>query len=108
MKIYHWEDPIRLIVKVAFIGDEGNIKTAFNFAKDKAVTLHQGEPIPEDALLDVPTWLFDEMIKGFAELANEKGLKLESDLKREGKLEATEKHLEDMRRIVFKDFEPKS
>ena len=44
----------------------------------------------------------NEFLKEMAERAAERGIKLESDLKREGKLEATEKHLEDMRKIVFK------
>lgn len=43
-----------------------------------------------------------EFLKEMAEKAAERGIKLESDLKREGKLEATEKHLEDMRKLVFK------
>ena len=29
--------------------------------------------------------VFQEMLKGFAEMANEQGLKLDSDLKREGR-----------------------
>lgn len=48
----------------------------------------------------------NEFLKGMAERASERGIKLESDLKREGKLEAVQIHLSDMRRIVFKE-EPK-
>jgi hypothetical protein len=42
-----------------------------------------------------------EFLKAMAEKASERGIKLESDLKREGKLEAVSMHLDDMRRLVF-------
>lgn len=41
-------------------------------------------------------------LKAMCEAAADWGIKLESDLKREGKLEAVEKHLKDMRQLVFK------
>lgn len=44
----------------------------------------------------------NEFLKVMAEKAAEQGIKLDSDLKREGKLEAIEKHLDDMRKLVFK------
>jgi len=105
MKIYTWDDPYTFKVRVGFISD-GDVKTAFNFATGKAYTLTSGEPLPEGCLMEIPTNIFEEMLKGFAELASEKGIKLESDLKREGRLEATTKHLEDMRTLVFKDIKP--
>lgn len=102
MKIHYWPDQQRLLMHVAFIASEQNaVKTAYNFAKNKAFTIKPGEPLPDGAVWDIPADIFDEMLKGFAEMASEKGIKLESDLKREGKLEATERHLEDMRRLVF-------
>lgn len=45
----------------------------------------------------------NDFLKGFAEAASERGIKLESDLKREGKLEAVQEHLADMRKLVFSD-----
>lgn len=44
-----------------------------------------------------------EFLKAIAEIAYKRGIKLKSDEQREGKLEATEKHLADMRRIVFEE-----
>jgi hypothetical protein len=65
------------------------------------VEISEYEPTPKPTfhLNDVESF---ELLKSFAETAAEKGIKLESDLKREGKLEATERHLEDMRKLVFK------
>jgi len=103
MKIYTWEDPQKFTIRVAFIaGGEGQIKIAFNFATNKEYAIKMGEDLPPGCLMEIPRDVFAEMLKGFAEMANERGMKLESDLKREGKLEATEKHLEDMRTLVFK------
>lgn len=103
MKIYTWEDPIRFITQVAFISGEGSaIKLAFNFATKEEFVIKDGENLPAGCLMEIPRAVFNEMLKGFAEMANEHGLKLDSDLKREGKLEATERHLEDLRTLVFK------
>ncbi len=44
-----------------------------------------------------------EIAKGFIAYANEQGFKNGSETFNKGKLEATEKHLEDMRKIVFED-----
>src|SRR5690349_15204398 len=105
MKIYYWPDPQRMLMHVAFVaGEKDEVKTAYNFAEGKAFTIQPGDALPDGAVWDIPTDIFDEMVKGFAEMASEKGIKLESDLKREGKLEATERHLDDMRKLVFKDF----
>lgn len=43
-----------------------------------------------------------EFLKSMAEAAASFGIKLDSDVKREGKLEAVQAHLEDMRKLVFK------
>lgn len=42
-----------------------------------------------------------QFIKQMAEVAATRGIKLEADLKREGKLEAVSEHLSDMRKLVF-------
>lgn len=47
----------------------------------------------------------NEFLKAMADCAASWGIKTDPDLKREGKLEAVEKHLEDMRKLVFKDKE---
>lgn len=43
----------------------------------------------------------DEVIKAFANLAKEKGFPNDDESFAKGKLEATEKHLDDMRTLVF-------
>jgi hypothetical protein len=50
----------------------------------------------------------NELLKSLADSISDMGVKTESDFKIQGKLEATEKHLEDMRKLVFnrKKLEP--
>lgn len=65
------------------------------------------EEITEHAELTEPTFHLGEkagleFMKSMAEKAAAMGIKLDSDLKREGKLEAVQAHLEDMRKLVFK------
>ncbi len=44
----------------------------------------------------------NEFLKAIADAAAQRGIKTDPDLKREGRLEALEAHLADMRRLVFK------
>lgn len=64
------------------------------------------EEVEEGAQTHAPTFHLNtdaalQFIKSIAERASERGIKLDSDLKREGKLEAVQLHLEDMRKLVF-------
>lgn len=55
-----------------------------------------------DGMAPSPTLSMDrEMMKAFADALNDRGIKPEEGFL-EGKLEATTKHLEDMRSLVFK------
>lgn len=103
MKIYTWEDPQQFITKIAFVaGESSAVKTAFNFATKTVHIIKMGENLPPECVMEIPRDLFGEMLKAFAEMASDQGMKLDSDMKREGRLEATERHLEDMRNLVFK------
>ena len=99
MKIHYHQEFDRQIVKVIFL-EEAQYRGVYNFATKKGFTLAPGEEIPSEAVLEIPSNVWKDMLKGFAEIANEEGLKLESDLKREGKLEATERHLSDLRTLL--------
>lgn len=48
-----------------------------------------------------------ELIQGFLDVARDEGMKPHNESHTEGKLEATSKHLEDMRTLVFKNDEKK-
>ena len=52
-------------------------------------------------LIELPRQIFDEVVKEFKKYAENNGLNYEEENKTRGKLEATEKHLQDMRDIVF-------
>lgn len=50
----------------------------------------------------LPQNRLNEVLRAFSEAVREKGFGYETESTAKGKLEATEKHLEDMRRLVFK------
>lgn len=56
---------------------------------------------PEKASLTIGSYVSYNFLKGLANALDKKGIKPESDSFTQGKLIATEKHLEDMRKIVF-------
>lgn len=57
--------------------------------------------LPEPSIR-VPGNISDEFMKAFVDAADDLGIPKPSEQRNEGKLEAMEKHLEDMRRLVFK------
>jgi len=57
----------------------------------------EGGPQKLDPFLQVPTLLFEDLVKAFLDYAQENNIKSENQTFLEGKLVATEKHLEDLR-----------
>lgn len=101
MKINYYEEYDRFVTKVVFIEPfESGSRTAYNFVTGIGQTIPFGEMIPKECAMEIPTELFRDMVKQFAEIANDKGLKLDADLKREGQLEATREHLKDLRKLL--------
>ncbi len=67
--------------------------------EDKIIILDEGVAAPEPTLK-----LTNEALQAFATALNEQGINPKKEFL-DGKLEATEKHLEDMRSLVFKSKE---
>lgn len=71
----------------------------------KALLIDPDNPKELEPFLKLPTELFNEFVKAITEYASDNNIKTENENLLQGKLGATEKHLEDMRKIVFKDYE---
>lgn len=56
--------------------------------------------VQQEPSLHLPGRLGEEVMKAMVNAFSERGIKPESDSKLQGKLEATEKHLEDMRTLL--------
>jgi hypothetical protein len=55
-------------------------------------------PIPIKPLLEMPLYLGEDFLKAVANYLSDEGIKTENENLLKGKLEATEKHLEDLRK----------
>jgi hypothetical protein len=55
-------------------------------------------PIPIKPLLEMPLYLGEDFLKAVANYLSSEGIKTENENLLKGKLDATEKHLEDLRR----------
>lgn len=75
--------------------------TEFLTNKGDIITVKAGELRKEDNLYF--TQMTPDQLQAFAEALASKGIKTNKDSIAEGKLTATEKHLNDMRRLVFKN-----
>lgn len=74
-----------------------------SFEKDGRPTFTKWE---RGAIIPPSMMLTMEELKALGDAIAELGIKTDSDMKREGLLEATKFHLEDMRRLVFKEDKP--
>jgi len=79
-------------------------KDIYIFSKgfDGKIEMLSGEIVDNGAIPVKPTLeLTDDQLRKFAEAINKQGINPQKEFV-EGKLEATEKHLEDMRTLIFK------
>lgn len=109
MKIKKEIDNELMIVKLWLWSKEGSNTCYYNFDNEgrlqqqtrdmsKAISLDD-QPQP---FLTLPYPFFNEFAQDLVNLLASEGIKTNNDHKLEGKLEATEKHLDDLHKIVFK------
>jgi hypothetical protein len=111
MKIYIHQKPGTILNEI-FIVEEptrdfrrGDVLGFLNMKPDGEVIVTQ-KVYGHGAELDMkPTMILDEMatrelIAAFAELAKDQGLEPDSESKAKGKLEATERHLADLQKLL--------
>ena len=102
MKVNVWDNYASLTTEIILVFDEGNIKRVYNPITQEVKELKYGDKVADEFILKIPTEykqiLIDALIKGFGDI----GISPKGESKLEGKLEATEKHLQDMRTLVFK------
>lgn len=115
MKIYIRRVPASLANEIYFVNEpsrdfkKGDIIQFLNVKENGEVIVTEKKH-EYGMILDMkPTMILlesetRELIAAFVEHARQEGLKFNTESKAEGKLEATEKHLEDMRKLVFKEF----
>lgn len=74
----------------------------FRKLSDNRIEMLGGEVLDSQGVVSKPTLeLLPEALQAFADALNELGIRPQKGFL-EGKLEGTEKHLEDMRKLVFK------
>lgn len=110
MKIYIRERPNSVLNEIFIIDrpndfQKGDVWRFLNFKES-------GDCVITDRIFDrgqeiemKPTMILDEratreLLQSFLELASEKGIEHDGESRAKGKLEATEKHLEDMRKLL--------
>lgn len=67
--------------------------------------LNPNEHVQVKPFLVIPEFIFNDFAKAILNYASDNNIKTENENLLVGKMDATEKHLEDMRKIVFKDLE---
>lgn len=72
----------------------------YNFLSGEFQKQKEGEEIPKECRMQVTERWQDEILKALLEHINERGIRTENENKIEGKLEATERHLKDLRQLL--------
>ena len=103
-----------MTLEVRMFNDARNDRTEFLFCEVRNGKLFIAKPIEplefhehEEFKIIDPTFTVSNlqaipMLQAFAETLDKQGIKTDKDAKIQGTLEATNKHLEDMRKLVFK------
>lgn len=85
--------------KIVFSFIEGRDRFLINPISGERHKLDTGNAVPDDFAIKLDS----ECIRALTEELSQLGIKTDSDAKLEGTLEATKYHLEDMRKMLFKD-----
>jgi len=93
-------------VKVFAILKRSNIRRSVQYNSEKKLLqvteLKENEPNKVEPLFELPLNFFNELTKQMVAYASENNIKTDSELVVQGKLTATEKHLEDLRSYFTK------
>lgn len=100
-KVHIEELPGRITSRI-FLFEIRNDSTTFITHKGTGVTVKEGEKIDNDKIYFAE--MTPDQLQAFAGALADKGIKTNKDSIAEGKLAATEKHLEDMRTIALYKF----
>jgi hypothetical protein len=88
-------------IKIYIIDEEGRKRTEITQDKDSkflhARELDPNQPNKIEPFLELPEKFFNEIAKSIVEYANVNDIKTDNESVLQGKLTATEKHLEDLR-----------
>jgi len=69
--------------------------------------VESGPGVPVEPTLSIPGNLGKDFLKNIASLLDEEGIKTDNDFKLQGQIDSMKLHLEDMRKIVFKNLDIK-
>lgn len=101
IKVYIDNSPV-VASKRIFIVDEDN-KRRFVAKPMKLEFVELKEDVSTEPTIDIPYRYADGFLQALLVAIKDQGIKLPEQSFTEGKLQATEKHLEDMRTLVFED-----
>ena len=86
-------------VEIVFIRERDGKRYVAKCVNLEFVEIEEGKAI--EPTLRLNRFLAPKFLKALVEALDKEGVKTENDYKLQGILEATQKHLEDMRRLVF-------
>ncbi len=97
-----WQDLASDSVKIVFIDKNSERRLIMNLYTGQLIEIKAGEQIPDEYIIKLPNFMASVLLQTLAETLDKHNIKTDKDAKIQGTLEATKKHLEDMRRLVFK------
>lgn len=94
------DNTFSLKMSIAFISFRGDKIDVHNFYTGMVKEIGQFDMVPEDYVLKIPYMLGDQVLKAMAEELAKQGVKVESEHKVHGLLEAQTRHLNDLRKML--------
>ena len=105
MKIFVKDNPINDFVEMYVVDDSSHVRKNIYYNGDGLFTVEtivEGEYQELKPFLKCPSGMFREIVSEIVEYANKNHIQSQDKDFTRGKLEATEKHLEDMRKYLDK------
>lgn len=85
---------------IVFMGWGGMIKTVNNFYTGESKVIPEGESIPDEFIMKVPHYLVKPLFTALAKTLDERNIKTPNHHTLEGEIVATQKHLQDLRKLL--------
>lgn len=100
MRIHCGTDYSRMINQISFYDIVGDKHIFFNFYSGESLMLDIGDEIPEKFIMKIENSKYNSFLTAIAGLLDSESITTEQQSKVEGKLVATEYHLEDLRKLL--------
>lgn len=100
MKIYIYEEIARFNTCILFYEDIPEGLKVYNFSTGEVLIIKREQEFPKEFAISLPRNILPELAGELVKHLDKQGIRSDTEQKLEGKLEATQEHLKDLRQLL--------